>query len=163
MYLGYKYGTHIELYRIGRVFLGMTLAGMYGLAMGWKLTSMGIISANNVAILNLMGFFVIFTVYWITTILIVKLFIKLKLHKHKINHYIGVLVNGTLAILFVSFTSFFTTQLTFAKDGYKAYLTDKSSCYIYFDRLSRKAITKNVVKEITGDSTSQIMMSNIAK
>jgi len=163
MYLGYKYGTHIELYRIGRVFLGMTLSGMYAMPMGWKLTYMGILSANNVAILKLMGFFAIFTVYWIITIIIVKLFVKFDIHKHKINHYIGIVVNGTLAILFVTFTSFFTTQLAFAKDGYKAYLRDKSFSYIYMDRACRKAITEKVVKEITGDTASQIIINNVAK
>lgn len=160
MYLGFKFGTHIELYRIGRVFLGMTLSGMYSLPLGWKLTSMGILSANNVAILKLMGFIAIFSFYWIATILIVKLFIKLELRKHKINHYIGVVANGMLAILFVTFTSFFTTQLSFAKDGYKAYLRDKSFSYIHMDRICRKAINAKLVNQITGDSVSQIMIKN---
>ena len=163
MYLGYKHGTHIELYRIGRVFLGMTLAGMYGMSIGWQLTSMGIVAANNKAILNLIGFFVVFTIYWIVSLVIVKLFIKLDLKNHKINNYLGVVANGTIAILFIMFTSFFTTQLSFAKDGYKAYLRDKSFSYIHMDRTCRKMITENVVKNITGDSTSQIMIGNITK
>ncbi len=163
MYLGYKYGTHIELYRIGRVFLGMTLSGMYGLPMGWKLTSMGILSANNVAILKLMGFFAIFTIYWIATIVIVKVFIKFDIHRHKINHYIGMVANGTLAVLFVTFTSFFTTQLAFAKDGYKAYLRDKSFSYIHMDRICRKAINAKLVNQITGDSASQIIIKNASE
>ena len=126
MYLGFKYGTHIELYRIGRVFLGMTISGLYGMSAGWKLTTMGIVSANSKAILHLIGFFVVFTLFWILSLLIVKIFVKFKLHKHKINRYLGLMANGTIAILFVTFTSFFSTQLVFLKDGYKNYLVNKS-------------------------------------
>jgi len=163
MFLGFRYGTHIELYRVGRVFLGMTLSGLYGMSTGWKLTTMGIVSANNKAILHLIGFFVVFTLFWIVSLVVIKIFIKFKLHKHKINRYLGLMANGTIAILFVTFSAFFSTQLAFLKDGYKSYLVNKSFSYIYMDRACRKMITAKVVNNITGDSTSQIMIDNIRK
>lgn len=163
MYLGFKYGTHIELYRFGRVFLGMTISSMYGMSMGWKLTAMGIVSANNKAILSLIGFVVVFSIYWAISIGIVKVFAKYELHNHKLNNYIGIVANGIIAIIFITLTSFFTTQLSFAKDGYKAYLRDSSFSYIHMDRICRKSITKNVVNQITGDTAGQMIIDNAAK
>lgn len=163
MYLGFKFGTHIELYRIGRVFLGMTVASMYGMSMGWKLTAMGIVSANTKAILSLIGFVVVFSIYWIVSLVVVKIFNKYELHNHKLNNYFGIFANGTIAIIFVALTSFFSTQLTFAQSGYKAYLRDSSFSYIHIDRACRKAITADVVNEITGDTPSHMVIENITK
>lgn len=161
MYLGYKNGTHVELYRIGRVFLGMTLAGMYGTTLGWKLTSMGILSANDKAILSLIGFLVLFSIYWILTIVIIKVINIFSLHEHKLNNYIGIFANGFIALLFITFLSFMSTQLAFAKDGYKEFLRDSSFSYIHMDRLCRKVITVKVVDHITGDSAGQMAIDNL--
>ena len=163
MYLGLKNGTHPELYRIGRVFVGMTLASVLGTSFGWKLTSWGILAANNKAIVSLIGFLVLFSLYWAITLLLIKLLSKYALQEHKMNNYLGLVSNGVIALLVVTFVSFFTTQLAFAKDGYKAYLRDKSFSYIYMDRLCRKAITTDVVDEITGGGAGQIVVDNLKK
>lgn len=163
MYLGYKHGTHPELYRLGRVFLGMTIASVYGASMGWKLTSWGIIAANNTAILGLIGFLVLFVTYWAFTIALIKLVQKYALKERKFNNYLGLISNGIISLLVITFISFFSTQLSFSKDGYKAYLRDSSFTYIYMDRVCRKAITADVVDEITGGGAGRKVMDNISK
>lgn len=163
MYLGYKNGTHAELYRIGRVFLGMTLAGMYGTSMGWKLTSIGFLAANTKAIVTLVGFIFVFVIYWVLSIVAYKAVAKFALHEKKINNYIGTLANGVIALIVIIFVSFISTQLSFSKDGYKAYLRDSSFSYIYMDRVCRKVITEDVVGEITGDGAGKMVMDKIAK
>ena len=163
MYLGYRNGTHVELYRIGRVFVGMTLASVYGTSMGWKLTAWGILSANTKAIVSLVGFLFLFLLYWIISIIIVKLIAKFNLVEHKMNNYLGLVANGVIALLVIIFVSFISTQLSFSKDGYKAYLRDSSFSYIYMDRLCRKAITTDVVDEITGAGAGKIVIDNVAK
>ena len=161
MYLGYKNGTHPELYRIGRVFLGMTLAGMYGTSMGWKLTSIGFLSANTKAIVTLVGFIFVFVIYWAISIAVVKLVSKYALQDKKINYYIGTVANGVIALLVIVFVSFISTQLSFTKDAYKAYLRDNSFSYIHMDRLCRKVITADVVDEITGDGAGKMVIEHI--
>jgi len=163
MYLGYKNGTHAELYRIGRVFLGMTLAGMYGTTMGWKLTSIGFLAANTKAIVTLVGFIFIFIIYWAISIAVVKIATRLALQDHKLNNYLGLVANGVIALLVIVFVSFISTQLSFSKDGYKSYLRDSSFSYIHMDRLCRKVITADVVGEITGDGAGKMVIDKIAK
>ncbi|MDH5465410.1 MAG: CvpA family protein [Thiovulaceae bacterium] len=163
MYLGYKGGTSVELYRLGRVFLGMTLAGAYGTSFGWKLTHMGILAANSKAILTLVGFLLLFVLYWIITIILETLFLKFELHNSKLNNYLGMIANGIQALLIVTFISFISTQLTFTKNAYKAYLRDHSFSYIHMDRISRKVITANVVDEITSGGPGKIMAEEATK
>lgn len=162
-YVGFIKGTHVEIYRLGRVFLGMTLAGLFGSSLGWKLTSMGILSANNSAILSLIGFFLVFLMYWLVSIAVLRVIVSLNLSDKKINKYLGTITNSVLALIFITFASFMSTQLTFAKDGYKAYLRDRSFSYIHMDRLCRKVITADVVNEITGEGAGKIIMKNISK
>ena len=163
MYLGYRGGTSIELYRLGRVFLGMTIAGSYGTSFGWKLTHMGILAANSKAILTLVGFLLLFVIYWVMTIILETLFVKLELHNTKLNNYLGMIANGIQALLIVTFVSFISTQMTFSKDGYKAYLRDNSFSYIHMDRISRKVITADVVDEITSGGPGTIMAEEATK
>jgi uncharacterized membrane protein required for colicin V production len=163
MYFGLKNGTHPELYRIGRVFLGMTIASVLGTPLGWKLTSWGVLAANNKAIVSLVGFLVLFSLYWVITIFLVKWLRRYALQEHKMNNYLGLVSNGIIALLVITFASFISTQLSFAKDGYKAYLRDKSFSYIYMDRLCRKAITADVVDEITGGGAGQKVVDNLNK
>jgi uncharacterized membrane protein required for colicin V production len=162
-FLGYKQGTHVEIYRLGRVFLGMTLSGLLGSPLGWKLTSMGILSANSSAIVSLIGFLIVFMLYWLISIVLVKVIVSMDMSDKKINNYLGTVTNGILALLFITFTSFISTQLSFAKDGYKEYLRDKSFSYIYMDRICRKVITADVVSEITGDGAGKMVLDKIAK
>ncbi len=163
MYLGYRNGTHPELYRLGRTFLGMTLAGMFGTSMGWKLTSIGLLAANTKAIVTLVGFLTVFMLFWVVTIIVQKVFVRYEVHNHKLNNYMGMIANGIIALLVITFVSFISTQLSFTKDGYKAYLRDHSFSYIHMDRLCRKAITAEVVEEITGDSTGKMVVDKITK
>lgn len=163
MYLGYKQGTHIEIYRLGRVFLGMTLAGTLGASMGWKLTSMGFLSANTAAIVNLVGFLVVFVIYWAVSIVVAKLVYKMALEDKKINNYLGLVANGVISLIVIIFVSFISTQLSLTKDGYKSYLRDSSFSYIYMDRICRKVITADVVGEITGSGAGKMVIEKIAK
>ena len=163
MYLGYKNGTHAEIYRLGRAFLGMTLAGSMGLSMGWKLTHIGLLAANTKAIVALVGFIFVFVIYWLITIVIYKVVAHLALADRKINNYIGTVANGAIALLVIIFVSFISTQLSFSKDGYKAYLRDSSFSYIYMDRLCRKVITADVVDEITGSGAGKLAIDEMAK
>lgn len=163
MYLGYKGGTSEELYRLGRVFLGMTIAGSYGTSFGWKLTSMGLLAANTKAIVTLVGFLLIFIIYWVITLAIQALFNNLDLKKSKLNKYLGMLASGVQALLIIIFVSFISSQLTFSKDNYKAYLRDSSFSYIYMDRICRKVITADIVDDITGAGTGKKIASEIIK
>lgn len=162
-FIGYKKGTHVEIYRIGRVFLGMTLSGVFGSSLGWKLTSMGILAANNSAIVALVGFLLVFMIYWSISIVVIKIIQAQDMSDKKINNYLGTVTNVVLTLIIITFSSFISTQLGFSKDGYKAYLRDKSFTYIYMDRICRKVITPDVVQEITGDGAGKMVLDKISK
>jgi len=148
IYLGYRYGTSVELYRLAKTFIILTLASAYSGAFGSVLTKMGILKANDWAVLSLTGFLVLFLIFWGIIYLIEKVFLSRDLHKSKLNHYLGMLLGGIQALIIVTFLSFMSTQLSFVNKTYKSYLIEKSSIYIHMDRLCRKIVTANFVDSI---------------
>lgn len=152
IYLGYKFGTSSELYRLAKVFIGMSFAGSYAETLGWTLTKSGFLLANDKAVLILTGYLIVFAVYWIVINGLERLFVSLDLKNSKFNSYLGMVANAVQAILFLSFMAFMSTQLSFVKKGYKPYLVKHSFIYIHMDRLCRNFITADFVKEVTKDS-----------
>ena len=148
IYFGYRYGTSLELYRLVKTFVILTLASAYSGSFGSILTKMGILKANDWAVLSLTGFLVLFLILWGIIYLIEKMFLAKDLHRSKLNHYLGMLLGGVQALILVTFLSFMSTQLSFVKEGYKSYLISKSFIYIHMDRLCRKIVTANFVDSI---------------
>lgn len=148
IYFGYRFGTSLELYRLVKTFVILTLSSAYSGTFGSFLTKMGILKANDWAVLSLTGFLVLFLILWGIIYLIEKMFLAKDLHKSKLNRYLGMLLGGVQALILVTFLSFMSTQLTFVKEGYKSYLISKSAIYIHMDRLCRKIVTANFVDSI---------------
>jgi len=148
IYLGYRLGTSLELYRLVKTFIILTVASAYSGNFGSILTKMGILKANDWAVLSLTGFLVLFLILWGIIYLIEKIFLAKDLHRSRLNRYLGMLLGGIQALILVTFISFMSTQLSFVKEGYKSYLVSHSTLYIHMDRLCRKIVTANFVDSI---------------
>ncbi len=161
-FIGYRYGTSKELYRLAKIFVGLTLAGTYSANLGSFLTSIGLLKANDWAVLSLSGFLLAFVIFWVIAYFIEKLFVRMELHKSLVNRYLGMLSNTIQALLFITFFAFMSTQLSFVKDGYKAYLVENSFSYIYMDRVCRKVVTANfvdsLIKDHSAESTKELLI-----
>lgn len=166
VYAGYKYGTSKELYRLAKVFIGITVASSYGANFGHLLTKIGLLKANDWAVLTLTGFLLLFVVYWIIVYFLEKLFSHLDFEKSKLNRYLGMLSNFIQALLLLTFFSFMSTQLSFVKDGYKGYLVKHSFLYIHMDRICRKVVTQQFVSSImdekSGISTKEALLKTLS-
>lgn len=165
IYLGYRFGTSVELYRLAKTFIILTLASAYSGSFGSILTKMGILKANDWAVLSLTGFLVLFLILWGIIFIIEKIFLAKNLHKSKLNRYLGMILSGIQALIVVTFLSFMSTQLSFVKKEYKAYLVENSAIYIHMDRLCRKIVTANFVDSILhkdGEtSTEDILLKSL--
>ena len=165
VYAGYKYGTSKELYRLAKIFIGISLASSYGADFGQLLTKIGLLKANDWAVLTLTGFLLLFVLYWFIVYLLEKFFNHLKFEKSRLNRYLGMLSNFIQALLLLTFFSFMSTQLSFVKEGYKSYLVKNSFIYIHMDRLCRKIVTKQFVAalmdEKSGMSTKEALIKTL--
>lgn len=162
-YLGFKWGTHIEIYRLARAFTAMTVATSLAAEVGWGLTRQGILAANNQAMVLLIGFVIVFILFWCFTLLMEALFRSVQIHKYQINHYIGAVANALITLVLVSILAFFSTQLQAARGAYKAYLREQSLSYLYIDRACRALLTEQLVDEIIGHSAARDAVENILK
>ena len=165
IYLGYRWGTSLELYRLVKTFVILTLASAYGSSFGVKITKLGILKANDWAVLSLTGFLVLFLIFWGIIYLMEKFFLAKDLHKSKLNRYLGMVLGAVQALIVVTFISFMSTQLSFVKKGYKSYLIAHSSLYIHMDRVCRKIVTANFVNSILHNdgkaSTEDILINTL--
>lgn len=166
IYLGYRYGTSVELLRLAKVFIGISLSSTYGSDFGVFLTKLGILKANDWAVLTLTGFLFFFAIYWTAANLLEVLIVKMNLEKSAINRYFGAFSNAIQATLMLTFISFMSTQLTFVKDGYKHYLVEHSYLYIKMDRVCRKVVTGEFVAalqdDITGTSAKEVLIKTFS-
>ena len=153
LYAGYKYGTSKELYRLAKIFIGISLASSYGAHFGQLLTQIGLLRANDWAVLTLTGFLLLFLLYWLLLYLIERFFNHLRFEKSRLNRYLGMLSNFIQALLLITFFSFMSTQLSFVKKGYKSYLVEKSILYIHMDRVCRKIVTKQFVAALMNEKS----------
>ena len=164
MYLGFRLGTSAEIYRLVKIFIGLSIASTYSGEFGVVLTKMGILKANDWAVLSLTGFLCLFMIYWGILYIVEKIFLAKDLHKSKFNRYLGMLLGTFQALLVITFVSFMSTQLSFVGKNYKANLIKNSFTYIYMDRFCRQMVTANVVDSIINDdgsSTKEVLMKNL--
>lgn len=166
IYLGYKYGTSIELLHLAKIFIGISLANAYSSDLGIFLTKLGWLKANDWAVLTLTGFLLFFALYWVLVSFLEKIFTRMNLKNSKANKILGALANAIQAILMLTFLSFMSTQLTFVKDGYKSYLVENSMLYLKMDRICRKIVTGEFVdalkNDITGTSAKEILLKTLS-
>lgn len=166
IYLGYKYGTSVELLRLAKVFLGISLASAYSSDFGVYLTHIGLLKANDWAVLTLTGFLLFFALYWVFATIGERVAVKMNLQQTKANKFLGAFSNGLQAILMLTFLSFMSTQLTFVKEGYKTYLVENSMVYLKMDRACRKIVTGEFVDalkdDITGTSAKEVLIKTFS-
>ena len=162
-YLGYKYGTPKELYRLIKIFVVLSAAGAYGDSFGRWLTHIGLLRANDWAVLSLTGFLLVFAIVWGIIRAIETLSISQNLKESKTNSYFGIIANIIIAVFITTFASFMSTQLSFTNKSYKQYLVNNSFIYIHMDRACRKVLTAEFVNDMISDnqaaSTSKMIQT----
>lgn len=154
IYLGYRFGSSIELYRLAKIFIGLSLASTYSGDFGRTLTEMGLLKANDWAVLTLTGFLALFMIYWLLAYLVERLFLAQNLHKSKLNAYLGMILSGFQGFLVITFVSFMSTQLSFVGKEYKTKLIEDSFFYIHMDRFCREMVTAKAVDDFISENRS---------
>ncbi len=164
IYFGYRLGTSVELYRLVKVFIGLSIASAYSGDFGVMLTKVGILKANDWAVLSLTGFLCLFMIFWGILYFMEKVFVSQDLRHSRLNRYLGMILGGFQGLLVITFISFMSTQLSFVGENYKANLVKNSMLYIHMDRFCRQMVTANVVNSIINDkgsATQEAVIKNL--
>lgn len=165
-YYGYKNGISEKLYELTKVFLGFTIAGSYAYTTGFYLTKVKILSPDNPAIMKLIGFLILFLIYWglIFFLEYVKEYHFRKSFKNG-NMILGAITNTLQVFLAFTLSAFLLTQLSFGKKNIKPFLK-KSYSYPKIERVYKRVLTKNFVNNIikgnmTGTNANELFIQTI--
>lgn len=160
--VGYKFGTSAELLSLAKVFVPISVASAYSGDFGMYLTRIGLLRANDWAVLIFTGFLLLFLMFWIVIRIGEHYFNRYELHSRWFtnNRFTSfadrvfcALINAVQALFLLTFFSFLSTQVNFTSSNYKPYLMQHSLLYPSMDRVCRKIVTGQFVDDIMGDPT----------
>ena len=170
--VGYKYGTSKELLGLAKVFIPISIASAFSGHFGMYLTKIGLLRANDWAVLTFTGFLILFLLFWIL----------IRVGEHYFEHYdlhtrwfsnnrltsladrmFCASINGFQAVFLLTFFSFLSTQISFAPQSYKPYLMRHSLLYPSMDRVCRKIVTGQFVNSIINDPTGTTTFEVLVK
>ena len=158
--LGYKYGTSKEMLDLAKVFLPISIASAYSDHFGLYLTQMGLLRANDWAVLT-------FSIR-----LLEKIAVHYNVHGRWLennrfttmtNRVFCAIANGVQALFLLTFFSFLSTQVTFVPKNYKSYLMAHSLMYPAIDRICRKTVNGQFVDSLIHDPTGTTTFELILK
>ncbi|MDO6681881.1 MULTISPECIES: CvpA family protein [unclassified Oceanobacter] len=170
--LGYRYGTSKEMLDLAKVFLPISIASAYSDHFGLYLTQIGILRANDWAVLTLTGFLVLFLAMWFVIRLVERVAIRYDIHGRWIkenrftsftNRIFCAIANGLQALLLLTFFSFLSTQVSFVPKHYKSYLMANSISYPAIDRICRHMVNGQFVDALINDPTGTTKIELILK
>lgn len=170
--LGYKYGTSKELLGLAKIFIPISIASAFSGHFGMFLTQIGLLRANDWAVLTFTGFLILFLIFWALVRIGEHYFERYDLHSRWFtnNRFTSVTdrifcsaANGFQAIFLLTFFSFLSTQISFAPQSYKPYLMRYSLLYPSMDRVCRKVVTGNFVSSIINDPTGTTTFEVLVK
>ena len=170
--LGYKYGTSKELLGLAKVFVPISIASAFSGHFGLFLTEIGLLRANDWAVLTFTGFLILFLLFWTLIRIGEHYFERYDLHSRWFseNRLTSIadrvfcsVANGFQAIFLLTFFSFLSTQISFAPQNYKPYLMRDSLLYPSMDRVCRKIVTGQFVNSIVNDPTGTTTFEVLVK
>ncbi len=170
--LGYKYGTSKEMLDLAKVFLPISIASAYSDHFGLYLTQVGLLRANDWAVLTLTGFLILFLTMWFSIRLLEKIAVHYNVHGRWLennrfttmtNRVFCAIANGVQALFLLTFFSFLSTQVTFVPKNYKSYLMAHSLMYPAIDRICRKTVNGQFVDSLIHDPTGTTTFELILK
>ncbi len=168
----YKYGTSTELLRFAKVFVPISIASAFSGHFGLFLTEVGILRANDWAVLTFTGFLILFLLFWTLIRISEHYFKQFDLHSRWFskNHLTSMadrifcsIANRFQAVLLLTFFSFLSTQISFSPENYKPYLMRHSLLYPSTDRVCRKTVTAQFVNSIVNDPTGTTTFEVLVK
>jgi len=165
-YLGYKFGLSEQLYEVIKVFTGIAFADKFGVNFSMFLIKHHILLPENFASLKLIGFLLLFSLYFITIIGIEKLYGMYIKNRFKIvNRIFGSVTNGLWVLFIWTFGLFIVSQFRVGNIQIKNYLHKSSIVYPYMHKFCKRVVTNNFVKKLTSGSvtdTKEIFLETIS-
>jgi len=165
-YYGFKHGISKPLYELTIIFIGFTLAGKYAYSMGVFLTKHKILMADNIALLTLIGFLILFLLYWLAVYLLEKIKkVFLENGFKTTSMIIGGSVNAIQVLIVSTLLIFLFNQFTIGKKGLRVSLL-KSYSYPKVERVYKNVFTKtfvdNIIKgNMTGTNANELLIQTI--
>ncbi|KIM11067.1 MAG: hypothetical protein KU37_08155 [Sulfuricurvum sp. PC08-66] len=163
LYSGYRWGTSKELLQLFKIFAIVTISAMYAVDAGQMMTHIGLLRANDWAVLTLSGFLLIFGLLWTSVTLFTGTKTALRWSQSTPYRLFGAFANGGLALFLLTFLSFMSTQLSFVSLSYKPYLIKHSMLYPTMDRTCRTVVTRSFVDSLIHDPTGSSVRQQFIK
>jgi len=165
-YIGYKFGLSKQLYEVIKVFVGIAFANNFGLKFSMFLTKQHILMPENFANMKLIGFLLLFVIYFIAIMSIERLYgIYIKNRFKVVNRVFGSVINGLWVLFIWTFGLFILSQFRIGDIQIKSYLHKSSTIYPYMHRFCKKVVTNSFVKKLTSSSipnTKEIFLDTIS-
>jgi len=165
-YYGLKHGISETLYDLTKVFLGFTFAGAYAYKTGLFLTKVKILAPDNYAIMKLIGFLLLFALYWgVVTLLEYIKKTQFKDSMFKTNNAFGGTINALQVFLFSTVALFLLMQFSIAKTSVRPYIL-KSYSYPKIEKAYKAVLSKTFVDNfisgnVTGTNSKEIFLQTI--
>ncbi len=165
-YYGFKHGISKPLYEITIIFIGFSLAGNYGYDLGVVLTKYKILMPDSIALMKLIGFLLLFLLYWGVVYLFEKYKSKfIKKGFKKLNKTIGGTVNALQFFIITTLAIFFINQLTVGKLFVRKHLLASYS-YPKIEKTYKNIFTGRFVDDIiqgnmTGTNANELLIQTI--
>ena len=164
--MGYRHGPSRQLYDLAKIFLGFTLASKYAGSFGIFLTRSGVIYPDTWAVLLLIGFLLLFILYW-GVVLGVEWgyahYLEQKAQAFKALS--GGVITFAEALLLLTFGLFILSQFKPVKNNFYHYMNQRSMIYPSMDRFCRKVVTVGFVNSLTsnnsGSSSKDILLKTL--
>ncbi len=165
-YYGYKKGITKNVYELFKIFLTVSLSEAYSVKLGVYLTKSHLLMADSFAILKLIGFLILFVLFWFCWYLLEIYFSKnFEGSRNFASTLGGAFVTSFLALVFITLLSFFLTQFSFFKQNLKPVLMDG---YVYpkvnryYLKVLNNSFVDNVISgNISGKDSKEFIFKSI--
>jgi hypothetical protein len=148
------------------VFVGIAFSDSYGSKFSIFLTKHHILIPENSASMKLIGFLLLFSLYFITVLVVEKLYGMYIKNRFKIiNKIFGMLTNGLWVLFIWTFGLFIVSQFKVGNIQIKSYLKEHSIIYPYMHKFCKRVVTNSFVKKLTSGSvtdTKEIFLETIS-
>ncbi len=165
-YYGYKNGMSGQLYELIRLFVGFTVASKYAGSFGVWMVHKKILYPDNWAVLLLIGFMILFILYWLGMMLLEKLYQEfLEETTKRFQRVLAATVTFVEAVFLVSFSLYLLSQVKFIKNNGYTYMHQSSYLYPPAEHFYQKIITvdfvNSLVSNTSGTSSKELLLNTL--
>lgn len=146
--------------------MGFTLASKYAGSFGLFLTRQGVIYPDTWAVLLLIGFLLLFLLYWVSVMGMEWGYHRYLAQKAQpFKALSGGVITFMEALLLLTFGLFILSQFKPVKSNFYHYMNQKSMLYPPMDRFCRKVVTVGFVTSLTssssGTSSKEVLLKTL--